>query len=107
MAGTTGLEPATSDVTGRTSQGLSVDNLLFLNGLPRVPDGYFSGATVRATVRRSRLFLWNFDFLIDQLHRLLTKLREEMLVPFQLLALMAGVFCNHVVRHSLSQEDRS
>ena len=78
---------------------------LLLRDLLRVPEACFPGATVRATVRSSRLFLWNFDFLIDQLHRLLTKFREEMLVPFQFLALMAGVLCNHVVRDSLSQED--
>src|ERR1017187_10567642 len=106
MAGTTGLEPATSDVTGLTSKRFSVCMLLFLKDLVRAPEGCFSGATVRATVRSSRLFLWDFDFFIDQLHRLLTKLREEMLVSFQLLALMAGMLCNHVVRHSLSQEDR-
>src|ERR1035437_5644677 len=106
MAGTTGLEPATSDVTGRTSQRFMVCMPLVSKDLPRALDRCFSGATVRATVRSSRLFLWDSDFAIDQLHRLLTKLREEMLVTFQLLALMAGVLCNHVVRHSLSQENR-
>src|ERR1017187_9547217 len=106
MAGTTGLEPATSDVTGRTSQRFLACMFLFLKDLLRASESCFSGATVRATVRFSRLLLWDFDLLIDQLHRLLTKLREEMLVSFQLLALMAGVLCNHVVRHSLSQEDR-
>jgi hypothetical protein len=29
-----------------------------------------------------------------------------MLVAFQLFALVAGVLCNHVVRHALAQEDR-
>jgi hypothetical protein len=66
-------------------------------------EGCFSGATVRATVRSSRPFLWDFNFFIDQLHCLLTKFREEMFVPLQLFALMARVLSNHVVRHSLAQ----
>jgi hypothetical protein len=41
MAGTTGLEPATSDVTGRTSQGFSVCMLLFLKDLLRAPEVCF------------------------------------------------------------------
>ena len=102
MAGTTGLEPATSDVTGRTSQRFLLCMPLFVKDLLRALKSRFSGATVRATVRSSRLFLWDFNFFVDQLHRLLTELREEMLVPFQLLALVARVLCNHVVRHSLS-----
>ncbi len=74
-------------------------------GFKRLVNGVgscFSRATVGATVRPSGLFLWDFDFAIDQLYRLLTKLREEMLVPFQRLALMAGMFGNHVVRYSFS-----
>jgi|SRR5471030_1193550 hypothetical protein len=100
MAGTTGFEPATSDVTGRTSQRLLVCMSLIAKDLLRTLESCFSGATVRATVRSSRLFLWKCDFAIDQLHRLLTKLREEMLVPFQLPTLMTGVLGNYVVRHS-------
>src|SRR5690242_20232704 len=102
MAGTTGLEPATSDVTGRMSQRLSACMCLVLPDLLRGLESCFSGATVRATVRTSSLFLWDFDFFIDQLHRLLTKLWEEMLVPLQLFALVPGMLCNNVVRDALS-----
>ena len=102
MAGTTGLEPATSDVTGRTSQRFVACMFIVLNGLGRTLERCFSGATVRATVRALRLLLWDFDFFIDQLHSLLTELREEVLVAFQLFALVAGVLCNDVVGHALS-----
>ena len=91
-----------ADVTGRTSQRIFACMPLVRKDLPKALEGCFSGATVRATVRSSRLFLGDFNFFIDQLYRLLTKLREEMFVPFQFLTLMAGVLCNHVVWHSLS-----
>ena len=102
MAGTTGLEPATSDVTGRTSERVLVRMSLFQKGLLGAMKGCFLLATVRATVRALRLLLWDFDFFIDQLHSLLTELREEVLVAFQLFALVAGVLCNDVVGHALS-----
>jgi len=89
-------------LTGRMSQRLLACIYLVFKDLLRPLTGCFLGATVRATARESRLFLWDFDFFVDQLHRLLTELREEMFVPFQFLALVAGMLCNHVVRHSLS-----
>ena len=102
MAGTTGLEPATSDVTGRTSQGFLVRIPLFLMDLLRASESSFRAATVRASV----LLLGDFDFAIDQLHCLLAKLREEMLVAFQRLALVAGMLGDDIIRNAFSQEDR-
>jgi hypothetical protein len=102
MAGTTGLEPATSDVTGRISWRFPACIILIIKHFGMAMEVGFRPATVGATVRSLRLFLRYLDFAIDQLHRLLTKLREEMLVPFQLLTLMAGVLGNHVVRHPFS-----
>jgi len=53
MAGTTGLEPATSDVTGRTSPRSMACMSLFPSGLQRTSRGCFQGATVGALVRLS------------------------------------------------------
>ena len=103
MAGTTGLEPATSDVTGRKSGRLLGCMLLDLKRLSERVVGVFRGATVAATVRHSVFLLRDFDFAVDQLDRLLTELREEMLVAVQRLALVPGVLGNHVVRYSLAQ----
>ena len=102
LAGTTGLEPATSDVTGRISWQFPTCIILIIEHLGMAMEVARRPATVGATVRSLRLFLRHLDFAIDQLHRLLTKLREEMFVSFQLLTLMAGVLGNHVVGHSFS-----
>lgn len=96
-------EPATSDVKRRKSGILVGCIFLDLKGLADGAGGVFRGATVAATVRHSVFLLRDFDFAVDQLHRLFAELREEMFVAVQRLALVPGVLGNHVIRHPLAQ----
>ena len=50
VAGTTGLEPATSDVTGRRRRGRCRESLLHVNLLHKSLRAISEAATVRATV---------------------------------------------------------
>jgi integrase/recombinase XerD len=70
VAGTTGLKPATSDVTGRTSLRFSVCMLLVSKDLLRAPEGCFSGATVRASSLPAAALVQAFfvEYLLNQKH---------------------------------------
>ncbi|MGI8991172.1 MAG: hypothetical protein ACR2I2_16535 [Bryobacteraceae bacterium] len=100
MAGTTGLEPATSDVTGIQSQNFQFTNLPIYWYLRGMNGLVFVGATVRASV----LLFWNFDFFVDQLRCLIAQLWKQVLIAMQSFALVPCVFGDYVVRYTLAQK---
>ena len=54
----------------------------------------------------SALFLRYFYFAVDQLSGLLAECRKEVLITLQGFALVAGVLGDHIIGHTLSQENR-